>query len=267
MAVSDDFTKLKEQVEEADRSIKEAVAKEDAELKAMVDEARKNADDRAAQLRAKTQEAAGEADRQWKEVQSNWDQHVKRLRERIDARKAEVDAGVAERDAQWAEADAYDAVAFAETAIEEAEYAVLDAVMARRDADITAAAKYRGAHAPAEGRGPSRRSRRDFGGSRVLDLAHAKREHDVHDAANHGERRDPGDEKNGAATVVAGGPEAERELDDPCDQRHPPRVDLVPNGDRLDDVERPREDQDGERLAGPGGTGDPSGNDPRSSRP
>ena len=55
MAASDDFTKLKEQVEEADRSIKEAVAKEDAELKAMVDEARKNADDRAAQLRAKTQ--------------------------------------------------------------------------------------------------------------------------------------------------------------------------------------------------------------------
>jgi hypothetical protein len=39
----------------------------------------------------------------------------------------------------------------------------------------------------------------------VLDLAYAKREHDVHDAANHGERRDPGDEKNGAATVVAGG--------------------------------------------------------------
>ena len=45
----------------------------------------------------------------------------------------------------------------------------------------------------------------------MLDLAYAKREHDAHDAANHGERRDPGDEKNGAATVVAGGPEAERE--------------------------------------------------------
>jgi hypothetical protein len=52
MAVSDDFTKLKEQVENADRSIREAAAKDAAELKAMVDKAQKNAEDRAAELRA-----------------------------------------------------------------------------------------------------------------------------------------------------------------------------------------------------------------------
>ena len=56
------------------------------------------------------------------------------------AKKAEIDAGMAEDDAQWAEADAYDAVAFAESANEEAKYAVLDAVMARRRADVMAAA-------------------------------------------------------------------------------------------------------------------------------
>ena len=44
MEASDDFTKLKEQVEAADRSIKAAVTQEDAELKAMVDDARKKAD-------------------------------------------------------------------------------------------------------------------------------------------------------------------------------------------------------------------------------
>ena len=47
---------------------------------------------------------------------------------------------MAERDAEWAEADDNDAVRFAEAAVEEAEYAVLDAVLARRDADVMAAA-------------------------------------------------------------------------------------------------------------------------------
>ena len=140
MSASDDFTKLKEQVEEADRSIKAAVTHEDAELKAMVDDARKRADDRAAQLHTKTTEAADQAQHQWSQVQTDWDKHVKRVRERADAKKAEIDAGMAEDDAQWAEADAYDAVAFAESANEEAKYAVLDAVMARRRADVMAAA-------------------------------------------------------------------------------------------------------------------------------
>jgi hypothetical protein len=106
----------------------------------MVDEARQKADDRAAQLGAKTTEAADQAQHQWNEVQSDWDKHVKRIRERVDARKAEMDAGLAEDEAQWAEADAYDALTFAESANEEAKYAVLDAVMARRRADAVAAA-------------------------------------------------------------------------------------------------------------------------------
>ena len=38
------------------------------------------------------------------------------------------------------EADAYDAIEFAQAAIEEAEHAVLDAVLARKDADVLAAA-------------------------------------------------------------------------------------------------------------------------------
>ena len=56
-------SKLKQKVEEADRSIKAAVAQEDAELKATVDEVRKNADQRAAELRAKSEEAADQAER------------------------------------------------------------------------------------------------------------------------------------------------------------------------------------------------------------
>ena len=140
MPATEDFTTLKDQVDEADRTIKEAVAKKDAELKAMVDEARQKADDRAAQLGTKTTAAAGQAQRQWNQVHSDWDKHLKRIRERADTKKAEMDAGLAENDAKWAEADAYDAVTFAESAAEEAKYAVLDAVMARRRADAMSAA-------------------------------------------------------------------------------------------------------------------------------
>lgn len=141
MTVSDNpFTALKEQAEDADRSITAAVAQSDAELKAMVDEARKNADDRAAQLRATSGETAGETDSQWEKVKSDWDEHIRRVRADLDAKKAAHDADVAESDAGWAEADAVDALAFASSAIDEARYAVLEAVWARRKANVMAAA-------------------------------------------------------------------------------------------------------------------------------
>ena len=119
MPVSDDFTKLKGQVETADRSIKEAAARGTDELKAMVEQARLSADTHAAELRSKSEAAADEAERHWQEVQRDWAKHVKRIRGRIDAKKAELDANAAERDAEWAEADAIDAVEFASAAIEE----------------------------------------------------------------------------------------------------------------------------------------------------
>ena len=139
MPVSNPFTTLKEQCDDADRSIKAAIAQDDAELRAMVDGARKDADDRTAQLRPKSTDVPGQGDRQWSKVKSDWDQHIQRLRENVDAKKAAHDASVAEDDAEWAQADADDAVAFASAAIEEARYAVLDAVLARRKADAMAA--------------------------------------------------------------------------------------------------------------------------------
>ena len=140
MSLPDDFTKLREKVDKADQSIRAAVAKDEAELEAMVDDARKKADERAAVLRAKLEEVADSDERQWHEVQSDWDEHVKRIRERMDAKKDAFDAKVAEHDAEWAKADAIDALDFASAAIEEAQYAVLDAVLARRKADVMAAA-------------------------------------------------------------------------------------------------------------------------------
>jgi hypothetical protein len=136
MPVSDNFTKLTEQVDKAERTISAAASQDKAELEAKVDEARKNADDLAAELRAKTKQAAGQAESHWQEVQIDWDQHIARIRQRIDAKKAAHDVNVAQRDAEWAESDALDAIDFATAAVEEAEFAVLDALLARKDAEV-----------------------------------------------------------------------------------------------------------------------------------
>src|SRR5262245_33788737 len=141
MSLPDEFTMLKEQVESADRSIRAAVAQDDAELKAMVDDARKRADDREAELRAKSTEVADEAERDWNEVQSEWSKHIQRIREHLEAKKAAGDGTDAERVAAWATADGAEGIHLAAAANEEAQYAVLDAVMARRKADVLAAAK------------------------------------------------------------------------------------------------------------------------------
>jgi DNA repair exonuclease SbcCD ATPase subunit len=140
MSVTDNFAKLKEQVDKADRTIKGAAEQNQAEIKAKVDVARRDADQRAAELRARTDEAAGrEGESHWREMQADLDRHIERVRQRMDAKKAAVDADMAASDADWAEADAEDAIAFALSAIVEAEYATLDAMLAREDAAKLAA--------------------------------------------------------------------------------------------------------------------------------
>ena len=92
MAASEKFTELKQQVETAESNVRAAAAQDQAELRAKVDQARKDADERAGRLKANVQQAADQGDRQWSQAQSNWDQHVQRIRARVDERKAERDA-------------------------------------------------------------------------------------------------------------------------------------------------------------------------------
>jgi DNA repair exonuclease SbcCD ATPase subunit len=139
MSVTDNFAKLKEQVEKADRAVKAAAEQNQAEIQAKVDEARRDADERAAELRAKSDEAAREGESNWREMQADLNRHIERVRQRMDAKRAAVDADVADRDADWAEADAKNAIAFAMSAIVEAEYATLDAMLARENAAQLAA--------------------------------------------------------------------------------------------------------------------------------
>lgn len=137
MPVTDEFAKLKGQVEKAERTIKEAALEDHSETETKIDKAREKAEAHAAEQREKPQEA-DDRDDGWQQIRSDWHQHVQRTRKRLDAKKASVDANVAEDDAEWAEADAYDAIDFAASAILEAEYVVLDAVGTRKKADALA---------------------------------------------------------------------------------------------------------------------------------
>ena len=62
-------------------------------------------------------------------------EHVAKVREDIDSKRAVHHADRAQRYAEIAEDDASFAVEYAYAAIEEAEYAVLDAALARKHAD------------------------------------------------------------------------------------------------------------------------------------
>jgi len=132
-----DFAKLKSEIEEAERTIIEAAEQDQAGVDTKIDETRRSADARAAELRDKAKKA-DRSESHWQQVQSDWDQHIKRTRAHIDAKKADIDASDAEDAAEWAEVDAEDAISFAASAITEAEYALLDAVRARKRADALA---------------------------------------------------------------------------------------------------------------------------------
>jgi len=132
MSVSDKFGELKERIEKADREIQAAAAENQAELKGAVDKARKSADDRAAELRAKSKDTADKTNRLWLDTQNDWNEHVKRIRARMDAKKAELNVAMAAEDAYDDETDAIDAIDFASSAVAEAEYAVLNALRSEK---------------------------------------------------------------------------------------------------------------------------------------
>ena len=107
MSVSaDSFEKLSEKVDDAKRRIRAAASESEAELKAKVEEARKNADDSAAELSAKTGATAGKAEAHWQQIQSDWEQHRQGIRQRIDQAKEAQDIEDARLRAEWADADA-----------------------------------------------------------------------------------------------------------------------------------------------------------------
>src|SRR4029453_4599895 len=106
MSASDRFSELRQRVEQGESNIKAAASEDSAKLNAKADEARKAADEHAAQFATMPKETAERAESHWDELQSSWDQHIQHIRHRIEEKKAEHDAASAERDAEWAGSDA-----------------------------------------------------------------------------------------------------------------------------------------------------------------
>ena len=139
MSVLESFQELKDQVVKADGEIVAVAEKDEPAIQTKVDDARRDADQKAAEVKATTQRGGSDAQSHWKEIQADWDRHRERMRARLDSAKAGYDLSVSEGEAEAAEAEALDAIAFAASAVLEAESATLDALLARRRAVAAAA--------------------------------------------------------------------------------------------------------------------------------
>jgi hypothetical protein len=141
MALSDELTKLAARAKEAQDRAAAAQGKAKADLEQEVEAARASAEEQAGKLRQDAEARKGKLSVWWQDVQRSWSEHIDKVREDMDQRKARHDVDRAEVRAENAEDDAAFAVNFAYAAIEEAEYAVLDASLARMQADEVATAK------------------------------------------------------------------------------------------------------------------------------
>jgi hypothetical protein len=135
MALSDQLTKLAARAKEAEDRAAAAQEKVKADVEQDREVSRAAAQRQAEELREAADAGRGKISDWWNDAQSNWNQHVAKVQETIESKKAELDLADAERNADNAEADAYFAIDYAYAAIGEAEYAVLDAVLARKQAD------------------------------------------------------------------------------------------------------------------------------------
>ena len=120
---------------EAENRVAGAKAEARERLEQDVESARRRTQETADRMRQRTEQVKQQADLRVGDFQRSWNEHVERVRTRIDARKAQHDAKVPKHDAKAAADYAEFAIDFAYSAIEEAEYAVLDAVLASMDVD------------------------------------------------------------------------------------------------------------------------------------
>jgi hypothetical protein len=135
MALSDDLTKLAARTKEAETRTTAARDQARADLEREVSSARASGDAQAEKLR----QAADEGDEKitgfGRDLQRSWNEHIAKVREDLESRKAEHDVHKAQRRAERAEDYASFEIDLAYSAVVEAEYAALDAVLARMDAE------------------------------------------------------------------------------------------------------------------------------------
>jgi hypothetical protein len=140
MALSDQLTELSARAKAAEERGEAARAKAKEDLQRDVESARASAQEQAKKLRESADADKNKLSVWWYDLQRTWNEHVAKIREDIEAKRAEHDADRAERRAEHRADDAAFAIEFAYAAIEEAEYAVLDAELASMEAAERSAA-------------------------------------------------------------------------------------------------------------------------------
>jgi hypothetical protein len=135
MAMSEDLTGLAARVKEAEDHATAARAKTKAEVEQDMATVRASAEARADKLRQDAEDRKSKLSVWWHDLERSWNQHLAKIRDDVEAKRAEHDEDRAQRRAERAESDAEFAISFAYAAVEEAEYAVLDATLARMEAD------------------------------------------------------------------------------------------------------------------------------------
>jgi hypothetical protein len=135
---SKQFDKVSDSAKAAADKVREASAHTRDQLEADADAAREKATKTADQLKEKAAGAHEKASSQWQEVRANWRDHVTKMKQDLERRKAKHDAKEAAQEADWVEGYALDAIDFAGAVIEEAASAALDAMYLRAYARASA---------------------------------------------------------------------------------------------------------------------------------
>jgi hypothetical protein len=135
MAVSDNLTRLATRAKEAETRVAEVREEARADLEKDVASARESAQEQAEKLRHSAEKSKAGISGRLSDVQRSWNEHIARVREDLEDKRAKHDAHVAQRRADDAQEYASFAADHAYSAVVEAEYAALDAVLARMDAD------------------------------------------------------------------------------------------------------------------------------------
>jgi hypothetical protein len=141
MAVSDQLSKLSARTKELEDRATAARQEARTDLQHDVDAARVASNANAEALSKSLDESEAEISAWWTDMGRSWDEHIARVREKVDTKKKQHDVKAAQRDADDALAYASYLIDYTYAAVEEAEYAVLDATLAQKEADELAAAQ------------------------------------------------------------------------------------------------------------------------------
>jgi hypothetical protein len=141
MALSDQLSKLAARTKALEERAAAARAEARTELQRDVEAARVASDADAVRLGKALDARQAEVSAWWTDMGRSWDEHIARMRTRVEHKKEERDLKAAQRDAWEATQYASDLLDYTLAAVQEAEYAVLDATLAQKKADELAAAQ------------------------------------------------------------------------------------------------------------------------------